>query len=385
LEGCPVLLGSATPSLESLHNALQGRYQHPQLCARAGSGTLPVIRTEDVRGQPLQAGLSAGLIDAVKGALGRREQVLLFLNRRGYAASVLCHDCGWLAECSACDARLTVHRRQRQLRCHHCNSRRALPSQCPECRSNRLLTQGLGTEQTEDTLLSLFPGIAIHRVDSDTIQGRDAMAALVDRVNSAEPCILLGTQMLTKGHHFPNVSLIGIIDADALLFSADFRGEERMAQLLTQVAGRAGRAETGGQVIMQTHYPDHPAVLAMINTPFADQARAMLTTRQASGMPPYGQLLMVRTDCSDQSVGERFLQQLRQASERALPDGCTIVGPLPSAMPRRAGKFRSQLMVMGKTRSALQHCASALVKHATGLRASGDLKWSIDIDPQEVM
>ena len=385
LEGCPVLLGSATPSLESLHNALQGRYQHPRLSARAGSGTLPTIRTEDVRGEQLQAGLSGGLIDAAKKALGRREQVLLFLNRRGYAASVLCHDCGWLAECSACDARLTVHRRQRQLRCHHCNARRPLPSQCPECRGNRLLTQGLGTEQTEDTLLSLFPGIPIHRVDSDTIQGRDAMASLVDRINAGEPCILLGTQMLTKGHHFPNVSLIGIIDADALLFSADFRGEERMAQLLTQVAGRAGRAETGGQVIMQTHYPDHPAVLAMINTPFADQARAMLTARQASGMPPYGQLLMVRTDCSDQSAGERFLQQLRQASESALPKGCHIVGPLPSAMPRRAGKFRSQLMVMGNTRSTLQQCASALVQRATSLRAAGDLKWSIDIDPQEVM
>ena len=385
LEGCPVLLGSATPSLESLHNALQGRYQHPQLSARAGSGTLPTIGTEDVRGQPLQAGLSATLINAAKSALGRSEQVLLFLNRRGYAASVLCHDCGWMAECSACDARLTVHRRQRQLRCHHCNARRPLPDQCPECRGNRLLTQGLGTEQTEDTLMSLFPGTPIHRVDSDSIQGRDAMGALVARINSAEPCILLGTQMLTKGHHFPNVSLIGIIDADALLFSADFRGEERMAQLLTQVAGRAGRAETGGQVIMQTHYPDHPAVLAMIEKPFADQARAMLATRQASGMPPYGQLLMVRTDCSDQATGERFLQQLRRLSESALPNGCHVVGPLPSAMPRRAGKFRNQLMVMGGKRSALQRCASMLVQHSGGLRATGDLKWTIVVDPQDVM
>ena len=385
LEGCPVLLGSATPSLESLYNALQGRYQHPQLSARAGKGSLPSIRSEDVRGQQLHAGLSPALIEAATQALARREQVLLFLNRRGYAASLLCHDCGWLAECSACDARLTVHRRQRQLRCHHCNARRQLPDQCPACRSNRLLTQGLGTEQTEEALRIQFPAIPIHRVDSDSIQGRDAMAELVAKINNAEPCILLGTQMLTKGHHFPNVSLIGIIDADALLFSADFRGEERMAQLLTQVAGRAGRADTRGTVIMQTHYPDHPAVLAMINEPFAAQARGMLALRKQSGMPPFGQLLMLRTDCADQAEGERFLQQLRRATESDLPQGCQMVGPLPSAMPRRAGKFRSQLMVSGNSRRAIQQCANALVRQADSVRASAGLNWSIDIDPLEIM
>jgi len=351
LEDCPVLLGSATPSLESLHNALQGRYQHPQLSARAGKGSLPKIRSEDVRGQQLHAGLSAALIDAARQALARREQVLLFLNRRGYAASLLCHDCGWLAECNACDARLTVHRRQRQLRCHHCNARSQLPGQCPACRGNRLLTQGLGTEQTEEALQAQFPDIPIHRVDSDTIAGRDAMAELVAKINNADPCILLGTQMLTKGHHFPNVS----------------------------------RAETSGTVIMQTHYPDHPAVLAMINEPFATQARGMLALRKQSGMPPFGQLLMLRTDCSDQAEGERFLQQLRRATESELPPDCHIVGPLPSAMPRRAGKFRSQLMVSGNNRRAIQQCANALVRQAESIKAGGGLKWSIDIDPLEIM
>lgn len=385
LEGCPVLLGSATPSLESLQNALQRRYQHPRLSARAGTGSPPEIRIEDIRGETLRAGLSETLLQSTADALARGEQVLLFLNRRGYAASLLCHDCGWLAECAHCDARLTVHRRNRQLRCHHCNARSPLPGQCPQCKSNRLLAQGLGTEQAEEALKSLFPDITIHRVDSDMIQGRSAMASLVDQINEGKPCILLGTQMLTKGHHFPAVSLIGIIDADGLLFSADFRGEERMAQLLTQVAGRAGRADTGGTVILQTHYPDHPAVLAMVSQSYAEQARAMLMGREQSGMPPFGQLLMMRTDSNAQADGERFLQKARQSIADALPPGCTVVGPLPSAMPRRAGKFRCQMMVHSTSRQAIQYCASTLVRNAQAMKTPGGLKWSIDIDPLEIM
>tara|TARA_R110002124_G_scaffold1253_3_gene6943 strand:- start:14048 stop:16246 length:2199 start_codon:yes stop_codon:yes gene_type:complete len=384
LHDCPILLGSATPSLESIHNVEAGRYQHQQLTRRASSGGMPSIRALDVRKQTLQAGLSDNLIAAMEEKLLSGQQVLLFLNRRGYAPTLQCHDCGWIAECRACDARLTVHRRRRRLRCHHCGATSALHRQCPQCHSERLLASGLGTEQTEDFLRTRFQQWSIHRVDSDSMQSKGAMQALADEINRGEPCILLGTQMLTKGHHFPAVGLVAVIDADALLFSADFRGEERMAQLLTQVAGRAGRAERTGSVLLQTHYPDHPAVLAMLSTSYGEQARGMLRQRQESGLPPAGQLVLVRTDCPNAEYGEQFLQTLRERSTPHLPAGARLIGPLPSPMQRRAGKYRCQLLLTAPDRRSAQAAASVLVANAETLSTRQGLNWSIDIDPQEV-
>jgi primosomal protein N' (replication factor Y) len=384
IQGCPILLGSATPSLESIQNALAGRYQLSQLTQRANSGGMPDLQTLDIRKQELQGGLSKGLVEAIEGTLGQGQQVLLFLNRRGYAPTLQCHDCGWIAECQSCDARLTIHRRRRRLRCHHCGGSHPLPGQCPQCHSNHLVSAGLGTEQTEDCLRSHFAQWPIFRVDSDSMQSKDAMQALADEINKGKPSILLGTQMLTKGHHFPGVSLVAVIDADALLFSADFRGEERMAQLLTQVAGRAGRAEIRGKVLLQTHYPDHPTLIAMMNTSYAEQARALLRLRQETGMPPAGQLVVLRTDCSDAKYGEQFLQDLRTRCTPHLPQGAALIGPLPSPMQRRAGKYRCQLLLTASNRTGAQAAASLLVANAEGLPARFGLKWSIDIDPQDV-
>ena len=384
LEGCPVLLGSATPSLESLHNALGGKYGHHRLQQRAGGSALPRVKVIDIRRPPLQAGLSDELIDAVEQTLQAGSQSLLFLNRRGYAPTLQCHDCGWIGECRHCDARLTVHRRQRRLRCHHCGASQPLPDRCPQCHSGALLAAGLGTEQTDGFLRGRFAQWPIHRVDSDSMQGREAMHNLVTEINRGEPCILLGTQMLTKGHHFPGVSLVGVIDTDAMLFSADFRGEERMAQLLTQVSGRAGRAKAPGRVLLQSHYPDHPALLAMLNNPFAEYARELLNRRRQNGLPPDGKLVIVRTDCADAASGEQFLQALRTATEQALPTGARLIGPLPSPMQRRAGKFRSQLVLTAADRGAAQRAAGQLVACAETLRARSDLKWTIDIDPMDV-
>ncbi len=384
LNACPILLGSATPSLESIHNVLAGRYQHQQLTRRASSGGMPDIKALDVRRLELRAGLSAPLIEAVEDALRLGQQTLLFLNRRGYAPTLQCHDCGWVAECQACDARLTIHRRQRRLRCHHCGNASALLAQCPQCHSARLLAAGLGTEQTEEFLHTRFKQWPIHRVDSDSMQNKGTMQTLVDEINQGEPCILLGTQMLTKGHHFPAVSLVAVIDADALLFSADFRGEERMAQLLTQVAGRAGRAEHPGRVLLQTHYPDHPALLAMLGTSYADQGRALLQRRHESGMPPAGQLVVLRTDCPDAAYGEQFLRLLRERSTAHLPAGARLIGPLPSPMQRRAGKYRCQMLLTAPHRGAAQTAARLLVANAEELPTRYGLKWSIDIDPHDV-
>ena len=385
LEGCPVLLGSATPSLESLHNALAGRYSHHLLPRRAGAASLPSLEAVDVRRQPLQGGLSDALAGAVRTALEGGQQVLLFLNRRGYAPALQCHDCGWIAGCDHCDARLTVHRRQRRLRCHHCSAARPLPAQCPQCHSERLLTNGLGTEQTEEVLRQLFPSWPTYRVDSDSMTSQGAMPALIDEVQTGKPCILLGTQMLTKGHHFPGVALVGVLDADALLFSADFRGEERMAQLLTQVAGRAGREGLAGRVLLQTHHPDHPALQAMLSRSFGEQARDLLQNRLQTGLPPAGQMLVIRCDSQDPAAGEQFLHQLRRKATVSMPPRVSMIGPLPSALPRRAGKFRCQLTVLASDRGAAQQAARCLVAVAETLRSPGDLRWSIDVDPTEVM
>ncbi len=384
LEKCPVLLGSATPSLESLHNVAAGRYQLHRLRQRAGTSSLPSIRAIDVRRQELQAGLSSTLLSAIDQTLQAQQQVLLFLNRRGYAPTLQCHDCGWVAQCSACDARLTVHRRHGQLRCHHCGAGRRMPQRCPQCHGSSLITAGLGTEQTEDFLCRRFSQWPVFRVDSDTMQARHAMRDLVGLINRGEPGILLGTQMLTKGHHFPGVSLVAVIDADAMLFSADFRGEERMAQLLTQVAGRAGRAEQPGEVLVQTHYPDHPALQAMLNVDYSDQARAILADRQAAGMPPAGQLVILRSDCSDAACGEQFLQTVRSQTEPDLPAGARLIGPLPAPMQRRAGKYRSQLILLAPDRRAAQLVAGLLVGRAETVPARRGLKWSIDVDPLDL-
>lgn len=384
LANCPVLLGSATPSLESLHNVRLKRYGHNLLQDRAGSGALPTLRSIDLRGLPLQGGISEEMLLALREHTEiRKEQALLFLNRRGYAPALICHDCGWVAQCRNCDARLTVHLRQRQLRCHHCAARSTLPGACSQCQG-RLLTRGIGTEQTEDYLRQQLR-CPVHRIDSDSMRGRDAAQALLDVANSGEPCVLLGTQMLTKGHHFPLVQLVGILDADALLYSADFRGEERLAQLVVQVAGRAGRERSGGRVLLQTHHPDSPLLQQLMTGGYRAVAGELLDKRLVQGLPPGGQLALLRCDSRDEQAGEQFLRTLRRQVENFLPRGSQLIGPLPSALPRRAGRYRWQLWCLSQGRTAAAGAAEALVSAAETQPRRGGLNWFIDIDPQEVL
>lgn len=383
LASCPIVLGSATPSLESLSNCDNGRYHRHQLTERAGGAMPPEKHLVDIRGLNLDAGLSQPLIRAVSETLTNGQQALLFLNRRGFAPNLLCHDCGWYADCQHCDARMAVHRQGAHLRCHHCNARKHLPQTCPACFSRRLMSVGLGTEQTEAALQRLFPGFTTYRVDSDSMSSRHAMAELTQTLNNAGPCIILGTQMLTKGHHFPQVTLVGVVDADGLLFSPDFRGEERLLQLLTQVGGRSGRGSMMGQVLIQTHYPDNPLLKAVLHEPYSVLSAQLLKERQQRGLPPTGAMTMIRCDSRTLDAGLAFLSEVL----KQLPPSPSVqvIGPMPAAMARRAGRYRVQLLLLSQDRKSLRELAYTVATTAEQQGRGGDLKWFMDVDPAETL
>ena len=382
LEQVPVILGSATPSLESLGNALEGRYQRFLLQQRANSSKLPDFEVLDIRHRPLQAGLSEELLAATRSELDAGNQVLLFLNRRGFAHALQCHDCGYVAECRHCDSRLTLHRGAGELRCHHCDWRQHIPRNCPDCSSRSLNMRGVGTEQTETVLQRLLPEYPLHRVDRDSMQRRGAMEDVLNAVHTGAPCILLGTQMLTKGHHFPDVTLVGLLDTDGALFSPDFRGPERMGQLLTQVGGRAGRANKPGRVMVQTHYPDHPLLLTLLKQGYAEYALKLLAERRQAGFPPYGQLLLVRAEARSMEQAEEFLGSIKQQLAGQGP--VQYVGPLPAPLQRKSGRYRAQLLVISSSRLASQKAGDAIVELATTLPQGKRLRWSLDVDPQDM-
>ena len=384
LEKIPIVLGTATPSLESLHNAAIDKYQRLQLRQRVGAGQLPDYAIVDIRKSSLQGGLSDALLASTHQQLSAGNQVLLFLNRRGYAHSLQCHDCGYVADCRHCDAHLTLHRRASELRCHHCDWRRPLPTACPDCGSRALSTHGVGTEQTEAVLHKLFPKTPIFRVDRDSMQKRGAMEGVIAAVRRNDPCILLGTQMLTKGHHFPSVTLVGLLDTDGALFSPDFRGPERMGQLLTQVGGRAGRANKPGRVILQTHYPDHPLLIALLSNGYGSYAELLLAERRQSQLPPFGHLLLLRAEAHHMNQAVDFLQLVRSNS---LPENLKVefIGPLPAPMQRRSGRFRAQLLVSCSSRRRAQQAADTIAQCAETLPAGKRIRWSLDVDPLDIV
>lgn len=381
-EQIPVLLGSATPSLESLHNAQQGRYHYRSLTQRAGSAMPPRFHLLDIRGSSLLAGLSPALIVQIREHLQQKTQVLIFLNRRGFAPSLICHQCGHVNECSRCDARMTLHRQPPHLHCHHCDRQTPVPRHCSQCGSDDLRPAGAGTERTEAQLQQLFPDTPVLRIDRDSTARKGALKALMKRIHSGEPCILIGTQMLAKGHHFPRVTLVAVLDADAGLFSADFRGMEKTAQLILQVAGRAGRAEHPGEVVLQTHHPDHPMLHTLIQQGYHRFAEAELGQRRLAALPPFCHQALLRAEATRQGEAESFLRQLRAHLESELqpPAGCSWLGPFPSPMEKRAGLYRSQLLLQASHRRPLHQLLSQLLMH---LQSQGRqrVRWSIDVDP----
>jgi primosomal protein N' (replication factor Y) len=379
--GVPVVLGTATPSLETLHNAARGRYRSLHLPKRAGGASQPAISLIDVRRQTLRAGLSEQLVAEMAETLSRGEQVLLFLNRRGYAPALLCHECGWAAACRRCDAHLTVHRGERRLRCHHCGAEQPLPSQCPSCTSLDLQAAGQGTERLDQALRELFPESEVLRIDRDTTRRKHAFRDLLAQVHEGQAHILVGTQMLAKGHHFPRVTLVGIVDADRGLFSADFRAPERMAQLIVQVAGRAGRAEKPGRVLIQTHHPQHPLLGPLIAEGYAAFAEAALAERAQAGLPPQTNLALVRAEGAQASTALDFLRAAVAAAGELSPRGVELLGPVAAPMERRAGRYRAQLLVQAAGRSDLHRFLDAWVPRLAGIKAGRRARWSLDVDP----
>ncbi len=379
IESCPVLLGTATPSLESWRNAESNRYHLHQLTKRVGSKGLPLQRTINISGLNLTAGLSAELISAIKKTLAAGNQALVFLNRRGFANALICHDCGWHSMCQNCDTRMTLHKHPRHLRCHYCDQRQNIPTRCPNCHSLKLISTGVGTQQTSAFLNDHFENVPIIRVDSDTMTKQSSMPDLIERLESAEPMVLIGTQMLSKGHHFPHVTLVAVVDADNLLFSPDFRGEERLIQLLTQVSGRAGRGDKPGEVIIQTRYPEHPIIVGLGQT-YHWQLTRILDQRMDSELPPIGSMGVLRCDSASQEQGLEFLTHVRKNSKIA---GVRYIGPLPAAMARRKGLYRSQLVVLTRHRKILAKAMSLLTRNSELYPKSSALRWSVDIDPYE--
>ena len=383
--GVPVVLGSATPSLESLHNAQSGRYAHLRLRQRAGEAKPPAVRVLDVRKQPLQAGLSNAALDAIRAALGAGGQVLVFKNRRGYAPVLLCHDCGWSAHCTRCGtpdkpSAMTVHGGGRRLQCHHCGHRRAVPLACPDCASLALQAQGAGTERIEEVLKERFPDAPVLRIDRGSSQRRDAIERHFAELGS-KPGILVGTQMLAKGHDLPNLTLVVVVGVDEGLFSADFRSGEKLAQLLIQVAGRAGRADKPGTVLVQTHHPAHPLLLTLIAGGYHAFADGELALREAADFPPFAHLALLRAEAKHADTPMRFLQRAKDLLGDA---GIEIAGPLPAPMPRRAGYLRAQLILAASERRRLHAALDALMPRLQAMPEARKLRWSLDVDPAEL-
>ncbi|MCU0766374.1 MAG: primosomal protein N' [Gammaproteobacteria bacterium] len=382
--GCPVVLGSATPSLESLRNAQLGRYRTLRLPQRAGTATAPRIDLVDIRAAPLAGGLGPVSQRLARETVARGEQVLLFLNRRGYAPVVMCHACGWVAECRRCDARMTFHGADSALWCHHCGAQRPRPPSCPACGTADLRDLGQGTERLEEAVARLFPGHPAVRIDRDSTRRRGALERSIEGIRSGRFPLLVGTQMLAKGHHFPNVTLVVVIDADQGLYGTDFRASERMAQLIEQVAGRAGRADKPGRVLIQTRHPDHPLLQLLVRDGYAAFARAALAEREAARLPPFVHQVLWRAEAARPEPPAVFLEALADLVRRQSGPSLEVWGPVPAPMERRAGRYRAHLLVQSADRPALQAGLAHWVEAAIALPEARRVRWSVDVDPAEL-
>jgi primosomal protein N' (replication factor Y) len=377
----PIVLGSATPAIETLHNLESGRYSRLRLTRRATRAAPPRLSLIDLRAHAQSGGLSTPAVQAMAEHLAAGAQVLVFLNRRGYAPTLLCTACGWIAPCAECDARLTVHLAARALRCHHCGADAPLPRRCPQC-GFAVKPVGQGTERVEETLTRIFPGVPVVRLDRDVIRRPGELERAMHRIASGEGRIVIGTQMVTKGHDFPNVTLVVVLNADQGLFSADFRAPERLAQTIVQVAGRSGRGERPGEVLVQTEFPEHPLLTGLLAEGYEGFARTALAERRAAAWPPFSRLAAVRGSARTAEAALAFLTEARALAEGA--HGVHLLGPVPAAMAKRAGRHHAQLLIESRERGGLHRFLEAWLPRVQSLPSARRVRWALDVDPIEL-
>ncbi|WP_407279259.1 primosomal protein N' [Aromatoleum evansii] len=382
--GVPVVLGSATPSLESWQHARLERYRSLRLDARALASTLPAVRRIDTRRMKLDEGLSPQLKTAIGERLARGEQSLVFLNRRGYAPVLSCPACGWVSQCPHCSANLVVHLADRRLRCHHCGCDTEVPHHCPVCNNQDIQPFGRGTQRIEARLAELFPEARVLRVDRDSARTRNQWESLLAQIASGEADILVGTQMMAKGHDFPQLTLVGVIGADASLHAADFRAPERLFQQLMQVGGRAGRAHLPGEVLVQTEYPDHPLYRCLAKHDFDAFAASALDERRAAGFPPFTFQAMLRADAPMLDDAMQFLAHARRLAQEIAPAGVRVFDAVPMRLTRLARRERAQLLVEADERAPLQGFIGHWIEVLRGQRIHRELRWQLDVDPLDV-
>jgi primosomal protein N' (replication factor Y) (superfamily II helicase) len=379
-QGVPVVLGSATPAIETYANAIGGRYSLLTLPDRIGAPA-PRITCVDTRGERFADGLSSRLINALRERVAAREQSLVFINRRGYAPVLACRSCGWVSGCHRCAAQLVLHLPERRLHCHHCGHVAPPPVACPDCGNPDLAPVGHGTQRVEEALQRHLPDARILRIDRDSTRRRRAWHDMRQRIEGRDVDILVGTQMLAKGHDFPHLNLVGVLNADGQLYSSDFRAAERLFALLTQVSGRAGRGGVQGEVLIQTEFPQHPLYAALQRQDYRAFADGMLAERRQAGFPPFVYQALLRTEAPRLATALEFLAEAARKG-RKFDSGVTVYDPVPAALPRRAGRERAQLLVQSASRSRLRDFLAAW-RSALAETGVTRARWMLDIDPLE--
>jgi primosomal protein N' (replication factor Y) len=381
----PIVLGSATPSLESIANCTRETYFRYRLDQRPTSYPPPPIQLIDVRNSRFDFGCSAQTFARVEKHLQQDGQVLIYLNRRGFAPIVMCHECGWQALCQNCDSRMTLHQSVQTLLCHHCGSRQAIPETCAECGHQEIKHYGIGTEQLEQGLQQRYQDIPILRIDRDSIGSREALKSRLQQLQSGEPCILIGTQMIAKGHDYPAITLSVILDADQALFSASYRSSERLAQTLFQVSGRSGRGDRQGEAILQTRFPEHPLMQALAGQDYRAIADDLLQERRLLGFPPYARVVIFRADAVELKAAQAKLDEIKALLQPARGfEALSCVGPMPALMTRRIGRYRAQLCLLAQDYQLLRSVLAQTMPAIQQIPGSSRVSWSIDVDAYDL-
>ena len=378
----PLILGTATPSLETLKNVIEKKLARLTLTSRPGEAIMPSIDLIDMRSQPSEP-LSKPLIARIKHYLSESRQVMLFINRRGYAPIYYCTECGWQSECTSCDSRLVYHRSINRLKCHHCGLEKSPESSCPSCSSQELKILGYGTERLEENLESFFPSTEVIRIDRDTTRKKKAFATHLKKINSGEPCIIIGTQMLAKGHDFSNLAFVGILDVDVGLMSTDFRATEHLAQLLVQVSGRCGRGKYKGEVNIQTRYPNHPIFNFVKDSRYTEYAKTLLLERKDTKLPPFAHQALICANAKNKILAENFLTEVAQLINSIEIESVEIWGPVPGVIERKSDYYYFNLYLQSEDRGQLRRLIQTFYQHVETIRVSSSVRWFVDIDPVE--